>query len=51
MNYNIRQLRLEGFTKSPETIPVETPNLLLYEAKGISRSLAVGETEKIRLTC
>jgi hypothetical protein len=51
VDYNIRQSHLEGFTKSSGTIPVETPNQRLYEAKGTSRTLAVGETENIRLTC
>ncbi|MGR6738696.1 hypothetical protein [Pseudomonas chlororaphis] len=51
VDYNIRQLHLNGFTRLPGDLPIDRPDQRTYEARGTSRPLAVGETELIRLTC
>ncbi|MFJ2467578.1 hypothetical protein [Pseudomonas sp. NPDC087615] len=51
VDYYILQSHLEGFSKLPGDLSVQVPNQRLYEARGTSQALAVGDTELIRLTC
>jgi hypothetical protein len=51
VDYNIRQIHLNGFTRLPGDLPIDRPDQHAYEAWGTSRPLAVGDTELIRLTC
>lgn len=50
-DYDIRQHHLNGFTKLPGSLPLETPDQHIYEARGSLPPLAVGETAVIRLAC
>lgn len=50
-DYDIRQYHLNGFTRLPGSLPLETPDQNTYEARGSLPPLAVGETAVIRLTC